>query len=203
MLDTCTISDEKVWSNFCCLFVNNHESYFRFHIYVYTHFYHEGFLWKLDHSWNRILHSQEPRFLGVYWVLHDLGIHKILIQRHFCFYSHVIEYSFLILQQIKYFFRQTSVFLWPGNFYTIIYCEKKILLLFFIIILKPFSPILFLNNVGSMVKTSDLIMIRVGFPRGEIFPFNWDQTAELRFSAHIWNEVHFAWSFVSHPIFQT
>ena len=174
---------KKVWCNFCCLFVNNHESYFRFHIYVYTHFYHEGFLWKLDHSWYKRsctwIHRNQ-RFLSVYWVLHDLGINKILIQQPFCFYSHVIEYSFLILQQIKYFFRQTSVFLWPENFYTIIYCEK-ILLLFFIIILKPFSPILFLNNVGSLVKTSDLIMIRVGFPRGEnpSLQLRWDSRIEI------------------------
>ena len=51
--------------------------------------------------------------------------------------------------------------------FTQLFTVKKILLLFFIIILKPFSPILFLNNVGSLVRTSDLIMIRVGFPRGE------------------------------------
>ena len=54
-----------------------------------------------------------------------LGNTQNLIQHHFCFYSHVIEYSFLILQQIKYFLRQTSVFLWPGKFYTVIYGKKE------------------------------------------------------------------------------
>ena len=92
-----------------------------------------------------------------------LGNTQNLIQHHFCFYSHVIEYSFLILQQIKYFFRQTSVFYGQGIFTQLFTMKKRFSFSF----LFPFSPILFLNDVGSLVKTSDLIMIRVGFPRGE------------------------------------
>ena len=82
-------------------------------------------------------------------------------------FSTSLNIHFLFYSKLNISFGKHLYFYGQGIFTQLFTMKKRFSCSFFIIILKPFSPILFLNNVGSLVKTSDLIMIRVGFPRGE------------------------------------